>query len=66
MTPEQAFDALTVDGKIQLLEKASLEVSPEEIRRQVAAWVLADMDPKFSDLIYDVQDAILPALRRLA
>jgi hypothetical protein len=66
MNAEEVFNALTVDGKIQLLEKADLEISPEEIRREVAEWMLADMEPRFSDLLYDVQDAVLPALRRLA
>lgn len=63
MTPEQVFDALTVDGKIQLLEE-KVDVAPEAIRQTVAAWVAADRSPRFSDLIYDVQDAIIPELNR--
>ena len=65
MTAEEIFNALTVDGKIQLLEKM-VEIPPEAIRKEVASWVAGGMEPRYSNLLYDVQDAILPALRRLA
>ena len=57
MTAEEVFNALTVDGKIQLLEKM-VDVTPEAVRKEVAAWIAGDVEPRFSDLLYDVQDAI--------
>ena len=63
MTAEEVFNALTVDGKIQLLEKW-VDIPPEAIRQEVASWVAGDVEPRFSDLLYDVQDAIVPELSR--
>jgi hypothetical protein len=65
MTPAQVFNGLYAQEKAKLLEEACDAVSREEIEREFALWAKTDQTPTFNDLHYDVQEAILPALRRL-
>jgi hypothetical protein len=66
MTPAQVFDSLTAQEKAKILQESCDAVEPEEIEKEFAWRALFDRVPTFKDLQYDTQDAVLPALRRLA
>jgi hypothetical protein len=66
MTPAQVFDSLTALEKAEILAGRCDAVTPEAIAHEFVLWALGGSVPGFGDLHYDVQEAILPALRRRA
>jgi len=66
MTPAQVFDSLTAQEKAKLIGEACDAASREDIELYFARYAPFDYVPKFADLLYDTQQAVLPSLRRLA
>ena len=64
MTPEQAFDRMTVDGQIKFMDENTNQ-GLEAIRQEYAKRVVADLRPKYRELHYDVQEAIEPGLKKV-
>jgi alkanesulfonate monooxygenase SsuD/methylene tetrahydromethanopterin reductase-like flavin-dependent oxidoreductase (luciferase family) len=63
MTPETVFNELRAQDKAQLLID-SVAMSPALVIEEFREWAELEMVPQFHELLYDVQDAIMPELKR--
>ncbi len=63
MTPAQIFDSLTYQEKIRIIEE-NVNIPSGAVTRDFVALSLIGVEPRFRDLQYDIQEAVLPALRK--